>query len=227
MEPAQRALFLPTPVEVAAKFGGLWVRGQLSPAFSESLVLLGGGFLLAIVAAVPLGLLVGRYQVLSHLSEVWVNVLYVMPFVALLPLVIIYFGVGFQAKLVLVLIASFFPLLINTQAGVRNLDAVLLEVAKSFGASEAELLRKIVLPGSVPFIVAGLRIALGRAIVGTVVAEMFLGISGLGGLLFFYANQLDTGSFLAPLILLAAISIGMAEGVRQLERHVASWKVVS
>lgn len=217
-------LFIPSPVAVAKRFSLLILDGTLPIQFLSSMHVFLTGFAIAAIGGVPLGILIGRYDYFAYFSETLINVLYVMPFIALLPIVIIWFGIGFWGKVALVFIAAFFPLAINAEAGVRSVDKFFLEVARSFGAREDEMLWKVVLPSSVPFIVAGLRIALGRAIVATVVAEMFVQLTGLGGLLFYYSNTLDAVSGFSPLILLAILSVGVMQMVKWLENKTTSWR---
>src|SRR5207237_10738978 len=130
------------------------------------------GFALSIIMGLPLGLLMGWYRRLTMALDPFVTFFYSIPRVALTPLLIIWFGIGMNSKIAVVFLGAIFAIVINTAAGVRNLDPALIKAARSFGASDAQLFRTIVLPGSVPFILTGLRLGPGHALTGVVVVEL-------------------------------------------------------
>jgi ABC-type nitrate/sulfonate/bicarbonate transport system permease component len=184
------------------------------------------GFVGASVVGIVLGLLIGRYKMVDAATDWLINALYAMPMVAIIPLVILWFGLGEAAKLFIVGILSVFPVLINTAAGVRNVPQSLIDVSTAFAASERQVFTKIILPSAVPYMMTGLRLGIGRAIIGMVVAEFFTAITGLGAVIVKYGNQYDTASMFVPLLVLMLLGIGLTYGVRRLEEMFAPWKDV-
>ena len=136
------------------------------------------------------------------------------PNVALIPLLILWFGLGLLSKIVIIFLAGFFPIIVNTYAGVRNVGRGLVEVALAEGASEAQVFTKIVVPASLPFITTGVRLAMGRAVVAMVVAELFTALSGLGGAIMNYGNAFKTDKLFVIIIVLALLGVGLTESVR-------------
>jgi NitT/TauT family transport system permease protein len=222
---ATTPLFLPTPMEVINAIPTVYTQGALIANTTASLKILSIGFLLSVAIGVPLGIVIGRYHFAELFSDIYINVFYALPAVALIPLLMVWFGIGDTSKIVIVFLSGFFPILLNTGAGVHNIDHTLVEVARSLGARESELSRKIVLPGSVPFIMTGLRIAIGRAIVGLIVAELFLSLTGLGAMLAEYEANFHTADYFVPLLIIAAISVFMTEAVKHIESRFSSWRV--
>src|SRR5213076_2173041 len=161
-------------------FGELVRSGQLGAALYESLRPFVVGYGLAIIVGVPLGLVIGRFRVVEAALGIYVTAGYAMPLVALL---ILWLGLGFAVKAAVVFLMSLFPICINTWLGVTAVPKSLIEVGKSFVASDAVILRRIVLPATLPYIMAGIRLAVGRAVVAMVIAEFFPTISGLGAII--------------------------------------------
>jgi NitT/TauT family transport system permease protein len=142
----------------------------------------------------------------------------------LIPLIIIWFGLGVPAQIVVVFGTSVFPILLSTYAGVRNVPYDLIETAHAFGANERQLFYNIIIPSSVPFIMSGLRLGIGQAIIGMVVAQMFLGLSGMGFMLTKYGNMFETAYVFVVVLALAALGIVMTEAVKRLEQRYSLWK---
>ncbi len=218
-------IFFSYPTAIAAAIPELIRRGDLQKALSVSLVELSCGLAVAIVIGTLIGLLMGRYRTFDNLVELQISALYSTPNVALVPLLILWFGLGFKAKAVLVFLAAVFPLIINTYGGVRNISNSLLDIARAEGANEFQIFTKIVVPASVPFIMTGIRLAIGRAIVGMVVAEMFMATDGLGGALITYGNAFATDKVFLVIIILSLLGVTLTEIVRLAENRIASWKV--
>jgi NitT/TauT family transport system permease protein len=200
--------------------------GELGSALSTSLETLVIGFVSASVVGIFLGLLIGRYKLFDAATDWLINALYAMPMVAIIPLVILWFGLGEEAKLFIVGILTVFPVLINTAAGVRNVPQALIDVSTAFAANERQVFTKVILPSAVPYMMTGLRLGIGRAIIGMVVAEFFTAITGLGAVIVKYGNQYDTASMFVPLLVLMLLGIGLTYGVRRLEEMFAPWKQV-
>lgn len=200
------------------------LSGELPVQLALSLRIFLLGFALATLLGVSLGLIIGRYRVAEYLVDPYINALYATPTVALIPLIMLWLGLEFKAKVSIVFLVSFFPIVVNTQSGVRNVSASLVDIARVFGGTEREVFSKIILPASLPFILAGVRLAVGRGVVGMVVAEMFTAISGLGGLLMLYSNTFATDKLFVTIIVLSVLGVGLTEVVKWAERWLAPWK---
>jgi ABC-type nitrate/sulfonate/bicarbonate transport system permease component len=216
-------LFLPPPSAIAVAFYDTLRSGELIRQLSQTLAVLAVGFGLAVIIGLALGILVGTVRTVAKLLDPYVNALYAMPTVALVPLVIVWLGLGFEAKVFLTFIVGVFPIVINAQVGVRNIPAAYMETARSFACSRSQLFWKVMLPAAIPFFVAGLRLGLGRALVGVVVAEMFTALSGLGYMVTFYGNTFKTALLFVPIITLALLSIAITELIRWAERRISPW----
>jgi ABC-type nitrate/sulfonate/bicarbonate transport system permease component len=217
-------IFLSTPSRIAVALVGLVRNGQLLEALRLSLLGLVLGFGAAIVVGVPLGILMGRSRTAEAALEPWVNALYVTPRVALIPLMLIWFGIGFEAQVVVIFLSSVFPLIVNSYAGVREISSQLVDTARSFCASERQLFFEVILPASVPFIMTGLRLGIGQAVIGMIVAQMFLALSGLGKLLVNYGDFFKTDYVFAVVIVIGLLGVVLTEGVKLVERRFAHWK---
>jgi NitT/TauT family transport system permease protein len=196
----------------------------LQEALFESLRTLVLGYAAGAVFGVLAGLVIGRYPDVEAALDWLVNALYATPLVALIPLVILWFGLGFTAKLFIVFLFTLFPVLINTSIGVKNVSRSLIDVGVAFVANERQIFTKIILPGSLPYIMAGLRLGIGRAIIGMVTAEFFTAISGLGGLVVKYGNQFRTDEMLVPVLILMALGIVLTATLQRAEQWIAPWK---
>jgi NitT/TauT family transport system permease protein len=217
-------LFMSYPTAIATAAVHLAQSGELMEALKSSLRTLLLGFLLASCIGITLGLLIGRYRAVDAATDWLVNALYSTPLVALIPLVILWFGLGDGAKLFIVTILSVFPILINTAAGVRNVPRALVDVGAAFAANERQTFTKIIIPSVVPFVMTGLRLGIGRAIIGMVVSEFFTAITGLGALIVKYGNQYDTASMFVPVLVLMLLGILLTSLVRKAEDHFAPWR---
>ena len=199
-------------------------NGKLAVALVQSLQPFLLGYGIAILVGVPLGLVLGRFAVVEAALGIFVTGGYAMPLVALVPLLILWFGLGFAVKAAVIFLMSIFPIVINTWLGVKSVPKALIEVGKSLVASDTVILRRIVLPATLPYIMAGIRLAVGRAVVGMVVAEFFTAISGLGGIIINAGNNFDTATMFVPIIVLMAIAVGFNHLVGWLERVIAPWQ---
>ena len=207
------------PSAIAVAFWELLLSGQLGSALYDSLrpFLLGYG--LAIVVGVPVGLVVGRFRTAEAALGIYITAGYAMPLVALVPLLILWLGLGFT-----VFLMALFPICINTWLGVIAVPKTLIEVGKSFVASDLVILRRIVLPATLPYIMAGVRLAVGRAVVAMVIAEFFTTISGLGAVIINSANNFDTATMFVPILILMVMAIGLNSLIGYVERKVAPWQ---
>jgi NitT/TauT family transport system permease protein len=217
-------IFMSYPTAIIEAVPAMIASGELPKALLSSLAGLAIGLSLAIVFGTLLGLLMGRYRLVDQIFDMQINALYATPNVALIPLLILWFGLGLMSKIVIIFFSSFFPIIVNTYAGVRNVGRGLVEVALAEGANEAQIFTKIVVPASLPFIMTGIRLAMGRAVVAMVVAELFTALSGLGGAIMNYGNAFKTDKLFVIIIVLALLGVSLTESVRYLERKLAPWK---
>jgi ABC-type nitrate/sulfonate/bicarbonate transport system permease component len=219
-----RALIVP-PTEIARAVYQLTVEEPIlwQAAFTTGRAFL-AGFALAIVVGVAVGLAMGRSKRLDEVLDPWVFFLYAVPSIALIPVFVIWFGIADLLRVVLVFFASVFPVIINTASGVKNVDQELVDVGRSFAANERQIMRTVVLPASVPFIFAGIRVAMSQALVGIIGAELLAVITGLGGLVIRYANTFQTARMYVPILAIIVIALILTETMRRLHRRFSRWE---
>ena len=212
------------PTAIARAFVELTSKGELQRYLLQSLEVLGYGFGLALVVGIPLGVLLARSPTLAVALTPYLNAIYSTPTVAFIPLIVLWFGFRVPAKVVVVFLFMVFPILINTQQGVRNLDRGLLEVARSFCSTERQLWADLVIPSALPFIAAGINLAIGRGLVGMIVAEFFTSVAGLGYMIVQYANSFETAKLFVPIVVVMCLGVGLLGLTRILERKIAPWR---
>jgi ABC-type nitrate/sulfonate/bicarbonate transport system permease component len=212
------------PSAIAVAFWELARTGELWSALYESLRPFFVGYLLAVLLGVPIGLIIGRFRAAEAAFGIYVTAGYAMPLVALVPLLVLWMGLGFAVKASIVFLMALFPICINTWLGVIAVPKTLVEVGKSFVAPDHVILRRIVLPATLPYIMAGVRLAVGRAVVAMVIAEFFTTISGLGAIIINSANNFDTATMFVPIIVLMVMAIGLNSLIGYVERKVAPWQ---
>ena len=212
------------PSEIAYAFVALAKTGKLWVALVESLQPFVVGYGLAIVIGVPLGLVIGSSRVTEAALGIYINAGYAMPLIALVPLLVLWLGLGFKVKAAIVFLMSLFPICINTWLGVTAVPKTLIEVGKSFVAPNSVILRRIILPATLPYIMAGIRLAVGRAVVAMVVADFFTTINGLGAIIITAANNFDTATMFVPIIVLMVLAVGLNSLIGLTERLVAPWQ---
>jgi ABC-type nitrate/sulfonate/bicarbonate transport system permease component len=212
------------PTAIAEAGVKLAHSGVLWKALGQSLSVLAWGLLLSIVVGVALGLAIGRSRVVEALLEVPMDALYAMPMVALVPIIVLWVGFGPVAKVVVVFLFSVFAILINTARGVKQVDPELVEVARSYLAREVGLWKDVVLPSALPFVVTGIRLAVGRALVGVVIAEFYTSIAGLGYLIVSYANTFQTAMVFVPVVILMALGVTLTWLLHMVETRLTPWQ---
>jgi NitT/TauT family transport system permease protein len=212
------------PSQIALAFVDLAASGKLGAALLDSLQPFLAGYALAIVVGVPLGLVIGRFRVAEASLGIYVTAGYAMPLIALVPLLVLWLGLGFKVKVATVFLMSIFPICINTWLGVTAVPKTLIEVGKSLVAPDSVILRRIVLPATLPYIMAGIRLAVGRAVVAMVIAEFLTSISGLGAIIINSANNFDTATMFVPIVVLMVLAIGLNSLIGLVERWVAPWQ---
>lgn len=182
------------------------------------------GYGLSIVVGIPGGILLGWYRRLNYAFDPFISALYATPRVALLPLLIIWLGIGINSKIAVIFLGAIFPILINTFAGVRALDESLLKAARSFGANDRQIFLTIALPGSVPFVLTGLRLGVGRALVGVVVGELYAATAGIGYLISIFGNTFQTDKVFVGVLIIAGWGILMMELLKRIEQKFDAWR---
>ena len=212
------------PSAIVVAFWDLAVSGVLAKALVQSLQPFIVGFGLAIIIGVPLGLVIGGFRAVEAALGIYVTAGYAMPLLALVPLLMLWLGLGFAVKAAVVLLMSVFPICINTWAGVNAVPKSLIDVGRSFVAPPSVILRRIVLPATLPYIMAGIRLAVGRAVVAMIVAEFFTAISGLGAIIINSANNFDTARMFVPVVVLMALATALTAFIGWIERKVAPWQ---
>jgi NitT/TauT family transport system permease protein len=198
--------------------------GELVQALFQSLRPLSVGYLLAAIVGIPLGLLTGRYRWAEAGLGIYVTAGYAMPLVALIPLFILWFGLGFAVKVAVVSVLAVFPIAINTWAGAKSVPRTLIELGKTYVGSDLQIMTKIIIPSTLPFIMVGLKLAVGRSIIAIVVAEFFTLLTGLGGIILKAGDSFDTARMFVPVVVLMALGIGLTWLVGWLEHKVAPWQ---
>lgn len=212
-----------TPIAIAKAAVDMVGSGELWEYLAPSLVVLAIGLSLAAVVGVLIGLLLARYWVADVAAGVYITFLYSIPSVALVPLIVLWAGFEVSAKVIILFLFAFFPMTINTYQGVKNVDPKLLEVGRSFRCSERQLWMNIVLPGALPFIVTGLRLAVGRGLIGMVLADLYTAISGIGYLIVRTASTYEVDKMFVPIVTLGLLGVSLTALVRFLETRVAPW----
>lgn len=183
------------------------------------------GFSLAIIIGIPIGLVMGWRRRVEYTLDPFLTALYASPLVALAPLLIVVFGVGLAAKVVLVFALSVFPFIFNTSAGVKSTDRLLINVVRSFGGKERDLYLKVIIPSTLPYIVAGARIAIGRGIVGIIVGEFYAASEGIGFAISQFGDTYRLPEMFGDILVLMITAVLLTEGLRKLEALLAPWKV--
>ena len=182
------------------------------------------GFSLAILIGIPLGILIGWYRPVEGVLDPFITVFNATPGVALMPLMIIWLGIGEPSKVAVIFLGAIFAILINTTAGVKNLDATLIKAGQSFGASSFQIFRTIALPGSVPFILTGVRLGLGHALIAIVVGELYGASGGVGYLIAVAGTTFQTDKVLVGVVIIAAAGMFLTALARRIEDHFQSWR---
>jgi NitT/TauT family transport system permease protein len=216
-----------SPWKVAVAAVRMISSGELWAGLWPSLVVLLIGLTLAIIFGTLLGLALARFHILDVSVTVYITFLYSIPSVALVPLIVLWAGYETTAKVIILFLFAFFPMVINTYQGVKSVDLKLLEVGRAFRCSERQLWANIVLPGALPFIVTGIRLALGRGLIGMVLADLYTAISGIGYLIVRSASTFQVDKMFVPIVTLGLLGVTLTALLRLAERYVAPWTAAS
>ena len=218
-------LFFTGPSAVAVRFREEWTHGRLKDDLLYSGLNFAIGVGLAIASGVVLGVVIGWYRKLAMIFEPFVNALYATPRVALVPLILIWFGIGMWSKVFIVFINAFFPVLINTIGGIRATDADLLRAARAFCASDWQIFKTVAIPGAVPFILTGVRQSVALGLIGVVVGEMFGGSQGIGYMVNYGGQTFQTDTVFLGVAIIACSGIVLTWLAERLERRFSRWRV--
>jgi len=218
------SLFLATPTQSFVAMIKLWGNGTLQHDIvisgEEFLV----GFVIASIAGIVIGLLTATFDRVSLILTPWISGLYATPIIAVAPLLILWFGVGIWSKIAVVISLVVFPMIISTEAGIRHTDAQLIEAARSFSATQQQIFTKVMLPSALPLILAGLRLGVGRGLIGVVVGELAGSRAGIGYLINEASQVFNMPELFAGVIILAAAGILLTAGFERTEHILAPWK---
>ena len=217
-------LFLPGPWDVAQAFVKLFQTDDIWLDIGTSGMEMGIGYGMAIGVGLVLGMLMGWYTRFQYALDPFVNFFYSTPRIVLIPLFILWWGIDMPSKIAVIFLGALFPIIINTMAGVRNTEAALLRVARSFGASDALIFRRVVLPGSVPFILTGFRLGIGHALTGVVVAELIAAKHGVGQIIAIAGQTFQTPKMLAGVILIACTGMLLTTILQRIENRFQTWR---
>ena len=217
-------IFMAPPSAIFAAALELIQSGALAKALVQTLWPFAVGMALTVVLGILLGIVMAQWRVLEYVLDPFINALYAIPRIALIPLIILWAGLEFVGKVSILVSVAIFPITVNTFSGIRDVRGAMLEIGRAYGATEWQIFWKIVLPAAVPFIMAGIRLAVGLAIIGIVVAEFFTAISGLGGMIVEYANVFATAKLFVPIIVIAIVGVVLTELVMWLERRLSRWR---
>jgi NitT/TauT family transport system permease protein len=216
-------ILLATPVNVAKAFWDLLTSGELGPAFATAMGDLATGYLLAIVVGVAIGVLMGRSPIVERILNPYVNFFQATPLIALVPLVVIWFGVGFEARVTVTFMLAVWSIIINTATGVKETPPSLIDVGRVYKLSRWRVITGVAIPNAVPNIFAGLRIALGKALIGMVIAQMEISVTGLGGLIINYGNAFKTAYLLAAVCTASLVGVVAAAVLEVIRRFAFPW----
>jgi NitT/TauT family transport system permease protein len=217
-------IFMAPPSAIFGAAVTLIQSGALEKAMVQTLWPFAVGMALTVVVGILLGIVMAQWRTFEYVLDPFINALYAIPRIALVPLIILWAGLEFAGKVTILVSVAIFPITINTYAGIRDVRGSMLEIGRAYGATEWQIFWKIVLPAAVPFIMAGVRLAVGLAIIGIIVAEFFTAISGLGGMIVEYANVFATAKLFVPIIVIAIVGVVLTELVMWLERRMSRWR---
>ncbi len=212
------------PTAIIRAFIGLVASGELQSYMKESLLVLLYASILAVVVGVFLGVAMGRFSIVDWATDIYISALYSMPMVAMVPLIVLWFGFKVPAKVIIVFLFMVFPILLNTYQGVKDVDRNLQEVARSFCSTEGQLWRHLIIPSAIPFIVVGVRLAIGRGLVGMIVAEFYTSVTGLGYMIVRYANAFETDKLFVPIVVVMVLGVGLMSLAKWAEGRIAPWR---
>ena len=217
-------LYLPSPIDIIRSGWEITVSGEVFEDVYTSLVRIIVGYVCGAALGISVGLILGFFRWMDAIFTPVVYSIYPIPKIALLPLIILWLGIGELPKIVIIALGVFFPVIINTYAGVRNIDPILIKVAITFGSSRLSIMRKVMLPASLPTIMAGLKLAAGTSLILLVSAEMIASEKGLGAMILHYGHLMMTDRLLFGVFILSLLGLLFNRSLVWLERKLLPWK---
>ena len=222
---ALKPIFVSSPTRIAQQaFRMFFVTGEIWPDLGRSSVEFVLGVALAVAIGIPLGLAAGWYRRFAYAAEPFLTALNATPQVAFLPLLILWVGTGLASRVLIIVLLAVLPIAISAMGAVRTVDARLIRVAKSFSAGDARLFRSIILPGTVPFLLAGARLAVGRGMIGIVVGEIYGSSAGIGMMINQAGARFETDKVFVGVMTIAVAGVALVELIRVIERRVEAWR---
>jgi NitT/TauT family transport system permease protein len=220
---AAALILVPTFTDTMIGVGALLLNAETWNAFVVSNQALVIGFAISVVLGILLGLGAARFSGIEGFVDPYLSILLVTPMAALIPILLMSLGIDISARIFLVIVFTIPVIIVNTRTGVRQVDPNLIEMATSFGASERDIWKKILLPGSLPAIMTGIRLGLGRGVTGMVIIELLMVAVGIGGLILKFQGRFDSALLYALVVLVVIEALLLVSAVRALERRIAPW----
>ncbi len=216
--------FLAPPSAMLSGAAGLYTTAKFWKAVYESMVTFACGFAVAALVGIVVGYVMGWYKPVALVFNPFLSAFYVLPIAALVPVMIIWFGIGFKPRVIAVFLFSVFEIIISVYTGVKNVNQILIEVATSFGANRWQLFRRVVFFDALPYVFAGLRIGCSRAIKGMIIAELLFAVTGMGGLIMSFSNYYRIDMVFVMIATVSLLGVLLGEIIMGLERVIAPWK---
>jgi ABC-type nitrate/sulfonate/bicarbonate transport system permease component len=216
--------YISNPVDAVSAGSHMATSGELWTNAQGSLEAFAIGFALSAVVGIPIGLMMGWNRTVRQLLDPPLNALNATPRLALLPVIVVWLGIGVKSTVVVVFIDAVIPVIINATAGVRDIDVKFVQVARSFGASRRELFQKVLLPASTPAVLTGVRLAVARGVLGVIVAELYVSTVGIGHLISTYGQAYETNQVVFLVLLVAVFAYLINVALQRVERRFESWK---
>lgn len=215
--------FFVSPWQVVESFAELYRSGELVRNCYFSFLEFFYGFLLSVVVGVPFGFLMATQEKLNNFLDPWVSCIYATPRVALAPIVVVWFGLGIFPTSLVVFLGAVFPILLNTYTGIKSVRRNLIDVVRAFGGSRRQIFLKVMIPDATPAIIAGMRLGVGRAVIGVVVGELFGAEAGLGSMVYLYSQRFQPGPVFVGIVILVVFGILTFVAVEKLQRWLSPW----
>jgi NitT/TauT family transport system permease protein len=212
------------PTEVLATFARLISTGELGSNAAVTLQEFVEGFIPSIVFGVVCGVLLALIRPLRELLDPLLTAMYTAPVIAFIPILVVWFGVGTYSKVIIVFISAIFPIMINTRVGVSEIAEPWLRAVRSFGADQLQVVTKAILPGSMPAIMAGIRLGLGRAIVGLIAGEMYVSLGGIGRMIQVYSSAARSAEIIVLVVVIAVFGYACVALLRSVENRMGTWQ---
>lgn len=217
-------LFLAGPIEIGYAAVDLIKSGELQQELLQTLYPFVIGMVITVVGGIAIGVAMAQWTTIEYVLDPFVNAFYAIPRIALVPLIILWAGLEIPGKVAILVSVAIFPVIISTFSGIRDVRGSMLEIGHAYGATKFQTFYKIVLPAAVPFIMTGIRLAVGLGIIGIIVGEFFTALSGLGGMIVKYASSFSTAKLFVPIIVVGIMGVVLTELVMLVERRLSRWR---